>query len=214
MSLFRRVLLGGFPIGLVVALLATSTPFTIPQTAVKPPVSVSAGFDWESVQNQAAVAQQAAEEAQARQAAIDALNAQQAQALADQLQAAADRLKAAAPPSPAPVAATAPANSGCDDPVIAGIITATFGSSAPKALAVAGRESGCNPCGFYPSQHDCSAMPTSAAGLFQLLGHQDILDAVCPGVDHAWANPWCNTQAAWQLSGGGVNWSPWNASGG
>ncbi len=150
----------------------------------------------------------------AEAAAVAALNAAEAQRLADQLQAAINRSLAKVPaPQAAPVA-TEPANAGCDDPVIAGIITATFGASAPHALAVAQKESGCNPCGFYPSQHDCSAMPITAAGLFQLLGHQDLLDGVCPGVDHSWANPWCNTQAAWQLSSGGTNWGPWAASGG
>lgn len=73
------------------------------------------------------------------------------------------------------------------------------------------RESGCDPCAFYPSHSDCSVWnPSTAKGLFELLGHDDLILAACPnpwGIV-AWHDPTCNARAAWFLSGGG-NLAPW-----
>lgn len=95
----------------------------------------------------------------------------------------------------------------CSDPTIVGIITSTFGDQADHAMSIISKESGCTDTAM-------NGQGSGAAGLWQLLGHQDILDDVCPGVPDNWANAWCNTQAAWQLSSGGTNWHPWDASGG
>lgn len=77
----------------------------------------------------------------------------------------------------------------CPDGQVKWLIGYTFGLSAPWAESVAMRESGCSPTAYNPS---------GASGVFQLLGHQDLLDAVCP--PHGdWADPSCNIRAAWQL---------------
>ncbi len=84
-----------------------------------------------------------------------------------------------------------------------------------KALHVVQRESGCDPCAFYPGRSDCNAMPHTAKGLFQLLGHDGLIFAACPnpwGIVW-WQDPVCNARAArWLYDGSG--WSPWAASGG
>lgn len=64
------------------------------------------------------------------------------------------------------------------------------------AVDIAIRESRCDPCAFYPGQSNCDAMPGTAAGLFQLLGHDDLLERVCLGGRFVWYDPWCNAWAA------------------
>lgn len=76
-------------------------------------------------------------------------------------------------------------------------------------IGVAMRESTCDPCAFYPGQSDCTAQPRTAKGLFQLLGHDDLLDAVCPGNPFAWSNAACNIAAARILYDGSGR-RPWN----
>lgn len=133
---------------------SASLNIALPQTAHAAPRSIPAGFNWESVQNQAAVAQRAADEAKARQDAIDALNAAQAQALADQLQAAADRLKVAAPQPVAQVQTPVQQVASSTGP---------GPCSAPNLPLswIAWCESGCNPTNHNPS--------SSAAGKYQWL---------------------------------------------
>lgn len=64
------------------------------------------------------------------------------------------------------------------------------------AIDTAMRESRCDPCAYYPGRSDCTAMPRTARGLFQLLGHDDLLRQVCLAGSLVWYDPWCNTQAA------------------
>ena len=68
------------------------------------------------------------------------------------------------------------------------------------AVDTAIRESGCNPCAFYPSRSDCAADPTTARGMFQLLNHRDLEDGArghgaCPW-DGRWSDPHCGIIAA------------------
>ncbi len=98
MSLFKRVLLGGFPIGLVVAVATAHAPLHVPeghQTAYKAHHAIPAATgDWDATQIQTAAEEQADRDL-AEQVAT--LAAEQAQALADQLQAAINRSLAAVP---------------------------------------------------------------------------------------------------------------------
>ena len=64
------------------------------------------------------------------------------------------------------------------------------------AIDTAMRESRCDPCAFYPSRSDCNAMPTTARGLFQLLGHDGLLAEVCLAGRLVWYDAWCNAHAA------------------
>lgn len=77
------------------------------------------------------------------------------------------------------------------------------------AVDTAFRESRCDPCAFWPwPNSDCGALPRTAKGLFQLEGHDDLLEAACPGNPHAWSNADCNiTAARWLFDGSGRR--PW-----
>jgi hypothetical protein len=76
------------------------------------------------------------------------------------------------------------------------------------AVDVAMRESRCEPCAFWPGRVDCGALPTTAKGLFQLEGHDDLLEAACPGDRWAWRRAECNiTAARWLFDGSGRR--PW-----
>ena len=70
-----------------------------------------------------------------------------------------------------------------------------------KAMSIADRESHCEPAAYNRS---------GAKGLFQLLGHDDLIYQACPnpyGVV-AWDNPDCNAQAA-RMMWNGSGWSAW-----
>lgn len=90
-SFFRKCLLGGFPIGLVIILVLAHAPLSVPHspaTAIRRPVAAYSVSDWPT-RSQEAVNTTVAEEADAYEASqIAALEAEQAQALADQLAAA------------------------------------------------------------------------------------------------------------------------------
>lgn len=80
------------------------------------------------------------------------------------------------------------------------------------AVDTAIRESGCNPCAFYPSRSDCGANPSTARGMFQLLGHYGLEQAArghgaCP-LDGRWSDPWCGMIAAKFLYDGSGR-APW-----
>ncbi len=78
---------------------------------------------------------------------------------------------------------TAPA-----DPAIAQTIADAFaGTNVTDYMlhTIVPRESGCDPNAYNPS---------GAEGLFQLLGHQDLLNASC--LYPAWWIPYCNAHAA------------------
>lgn len=191
----RRVLLGGLPIGLVVALAVNGYGLHVPTVHVAhhpavtltdaqyPPPEIQAAGDIAAIQETA------------RQAAVAQLEAEQAQALADQLAAARQKLLQAPP------AATSQSQACAD---LAGIVNSVFGDQAGHALDVARRESGCT---------DTAYNPSGASGVFQLLGHQDLLDQVCPGVPNNAFDPQCNTLAA-KILYDGSGWAPWAASGG
>ena len=86
---------------------------------------------------------------------------------------------------------------GCDDPNVEALIRAKFGEQADHAVHIAIRESHCDPAAYNKS---------GASGVFQLLGHGDLLAVVCLDADPFWAE--CNIDAAyllWQSSG----WQPW-----
>lgn len=96
-----------------------------------------------------------------------------------------------------------------------GAIDAAFARFGPTVQAqgnqVAKHESGCDPCAFNPRQSNCAVWnPGTAKGLFQLLGHDDLIFAACPnpwGII-SWQNPYCNALAAsflYQSEGG---WHP------
>jgi hypothetical protein len=72
-----------------------------------------------------------------------------------------------------------------------------FQGQGDKATAIAWRESRCQPSAYNRS---------GASGLFQLLGHEDLVRAVCMNGDVFDAE--CNIQAAYMLyrSSG---WGPW-----
>jgi hypothetical protein len=126
------------------------------------------------------------------------------QALAD----ATDRLTAEAR-ARRPVARSGSSlKANCADPSVQATINAAFAGTGQEghALQVASNESGCTDTAL-------NGQGSGAAGLFQLLGHQDLLDQVCPGVPDNWANASCNAQAARILYDGG-GWSPWSSSGG
>lgn len=80
-------------------------------------------------------------------------------------------------------------------------IQQVFVFAAPWAESIAWRESNCEPGARNPS---------GSAGLFQLLGHDDLLLAACPDVPpgQSWAVADCNIRAAKNLyDGSGV--TPW-----
>lgn len=87
------------------------------------------------------------------------------------------------------------AQSGCP---YAPLIREVWQTDAEWAITIARRESNCEPGARNPS---------GASGLFQLLGHSDLLIAAC-GSD-AWADPTCNVKAAWLLYQGAGR-APWN----
>lgn len=108
-------------------------------------------------------------------------------------------LTAAACKAPAP-----PPASSCVGSPIEATVRLFFDDvgQSEKALQVVWRESHCDPGARNPR--------SGAAGLFQLLGHDDLILGACPnpwGVV-AWDNPACNALAArflWNTSG----WRAW-----
>lgn len=89
----------------------------------------------------------------------------------------------------------APLTSSCQ---YADLIRAHWPRDAEWAISIAWRESRCRPDAYNPS---------GASGLFQLLGHQDLVEAVCPG--GSVFDPVCNVKAAWALYSGSGR-SPWS----
>lgn len=98
--------------------------------------------------------------------------------------------------SPAPVAQPAP--SGC---AYESLIRSVFVEDADWAVMIAMRESGCRADAYNAS---------GASGLFQLLGHENIVADVCPGRDpyQAVFDPVCNVNAAHVLYLGSGR-APW-----
>jgi len=78
-----------------------------------------------------------------------------------------------------------------------GQIRAAFGSAGDWAMHIVQRESGCTASAYNRS---------GASGLFQLLGHQDLINAACPGGSAF--DPACNIAAAKMLydSSGRAPW--------
>lgn len=102
---------------------------------------------------------------------------------------------------------TAPA-----DPIISADIARAFADTPDVNYfehIVVPRESGCDPNAINRS--------SGALGLFQLLGHNDLISAACPfNYPLPWNDPWCNSEAArllyqqggrapWALADGGHN---------
>lgn len=112
------------------------------------------------------------------------------------------------PGPPAPVAS----GGSCIGTSVESVIREKFAGTGDEdyMLHVAWRESGCEPCRFYPSTTGCGGNPRTAKGLFALLNHDDLIFGACPnpwGII-AWDNPACNAQAArWLYDGSGR--SPW-----
>ena len=75
----------------------------------------------------------------------------------------------------------------------ASLIRSIWQRDAEWAIGIAWRESRCIPTAYNPS---------GAEGLFQLLGHGDLM-AGC-----SWSDPACNTRAAWRLYEGSGR-RPW-----
>lgn len=98
---------------------------------------------------------------------------------------------------PAPSGA-APSGERCP---YAPLIRSIWQRDAEWAIGIAWRESNCQPTAMNAS---------GSAGLFQLLGHADMLRYACPGQDPAtsWAVPECNVRAAWHLYEGAGR-APW-----
>lgn len=101
----------------------------------------------------------------------------------------------------------------CAGTPVEGAIRTAFAGTGDEvwALAVAARESGCNPCAYYPSRSDCTSggiNPRSAKGLFQLVNHDDLILAACPALYVAWNNPVCGAWAARYLYEGSGR-RPW-----
>jgi hypothetical protein len=113
---------------------------------------------------------------------------------------------------PQPAAPPVTSSVSCAGTPVAPAIQYAFAGTGEedKALRIAARESGCNPCAFYPSRSDCSAQPTTAKGLFQLLGHDDLIQAACPYTyPLPWSDPDCNAGAARLLYDAAHGWGPW-----
>lgn len=89
--------------------------------------------------------------------------------------------------APAPVSSMR-----CPSGSVASEIDWVFGIAAPWAESIAWRESNCEPGARNPS---------GSAGVFQLLGHDDLLAAACPDVvpSASWAIADCNIRAAFAL---------------
>lgn len=144
MSISRKLLVLGVIVGALSAGLVFSTQSgaTLTTTRASHPVqtvgSTNVNPEWDEYQTEIAVE---------TQAAIDALNAQQAQALADQLSAAQTRLEAA-PRAPVAAVAVSPQPAPCPAP------------NVPLGW-IAWCESGCN-----PTAHNNSS---TAAGKYQWL---------------------------------------------
>lgn len=185
------------------------------QTATSVPLSTTSTTHFESYSEwQARLAVEAAQAARAQeQAEADRVAADQA-AAAEAARQAAQRpvvIPNAQPqivistPAPGPVS-----GASCAGTAVEGAIRAAFAGTGAEewALSVAARESGCNPCAYYPSQSNCFAQPTTAKGLFELLGHDYLLAAACPGNPFAWANAACNASAARSLFDGSGT-APW-----
>lgn len=97
-----------------------------------------------------------------------------------------------------PVAVSA-SDHGC---AYASLIRSVWLQDAEWAIGIAWRESNCQPTARNGS--------SGSAGLFQLLGHEDMFRYACPGQDPAmsWADPECNVRAAWHLYEGAGR-APW-----
>lgn len=102
-------------------------------------------------------------------------------------------------PQQVSVPVSAPAPSGC---AYESLIRSVFIEDASWAVSIAMRESGCRADAYNPS---------GASGLFQLLGHENIVADVCPGRDpyQAVFDPVCNVNAAHVLYLGSGR-APWN----
>lgn len=108
-------------------------------------------------------------------------------------------------PVPVELAPAVPAAPSVPQPVRSGsgcgfdlLIRSVFGPAGDWAVSIALRESGCDPSAYNAS---------GASGLFQLLGHQDLVNQVCPG--GSVFDPRCNTLAAKVLydSSGTAPWA-------
>lgn len=98
---------------------------------------------------------------------------------------------------------TRPLGQACAD--AAAIINQVWAGTGQEAhaLNVVQKESGCT---------DTAYNPSGASGLFQLLGHEDMIAVIC-GPNGSAFDPTCNAKVALQLYSGS-GWSPWAASGG
>lgn len=118
------------------------------------------------------------------------------------LQAFFDKLWATRPiPSTRWGAPTPVSSQACPSGPVQDEIIEVFGVAAPWAQSIAVRESHCEPGAYNPS---------SASGIFQLLGHSDLLQAACPQVSSSisWSVSDCNIRAAYMLfEGSGI--APW-----
>lgn len=117
------------------------------------------------------------------------------------------------PPAPPPGAPTCGAG---NQAVAAAFLGQGHWSQAPgwaqdrMLHVIIPRESGCDPCAFFPGQSNCAASPSTAKGLTELLGHDDLIHAACPlSYPLPWQDPGCNGYAAFLLSNGGTNLGPW-----
>ncbi len=99
--------------------------------------------------------------------------------------------------SPSP----APAPDSCAGTAVEGTIRNAFAGTGAEghALQVAWRESRCNPGAIGAG---------GAIGLFQLVGHGDLLWAVCPYDFNAGTKADCNARAA-RLLYNSAGWAPW-----
>lgn len=251
MSLVKRIVVGGFPVGLVVALTLGQAPLQVPAVHVahvpsKPPIAsytaptdclavtvaaptisldpglLASGDEVKVVQTALGLPADGVYGPQTAQAIPTLLGAawcppdwhismpylnNALQALQDATGALTAAAQARRQVTTVRAVSSGPVNpsQACAD--AAAVINAVWAGTGQEAhaLNVVQKESGCT---------DTAYNPSGASGLFQLLGHQDLLDQVCPGVPNSAFDPTCNAKAALILSGGGTNWAPWAASGG
>lgn len=162
----------------------------------------AAQLDSQLVAEHDRIEREAAEARAAEAARVEAERARQAEIEENARRAAAAAVTAAPPRQPAVVAPSGP--SGC---AYEALIRATFPEDGDYMVSVAIRESGCNPCAFYPGRSDCNAQPNTAKGLFQLLGHDGMIIAICGDV-RLWSDPYCNAKVARALYDSSGR-SPW-----